>query len=524
MTIRSSSLAAGFWLLPLVWLWFALINYLRVEWALNPQYAYGSAVPFMCLFLLGRNLLQPESQIPLPATRAPRFPRTVIYGLLALVAGLYLPTRLLQEAVPTWRLVGWALAVEVIGITLILIRLSGFGARFSSFVFPIVYFLVAVPWPSVVEWPLIKYLTHLDVAITSELAGWCGIPALAHGNVIEVATGQVDIDEACSGIRSFQATLMISLFLGEWLRLRRGRRLLLVLAGFLLSLLFNLARLAVLVWVASRKGINAVDHWHDPTGVTILLGCFFGLWFLGHALAGKNSPTRVPAQSPPGEKWQWLTGNWLTGNVTPVLTLAAWILFVETGVEGWYAWHMARLPAAVVWSVNLPTQNPSYKELTIAPDQRRTLRYDDGRRAVWQEDNLKWELIYLHWLPGKAAIHLANYHTPKSCLTASGHDVGGGEEVVYLKVSGLELPFRFYQIKDSANPVFVAYCLWDDRAVDRNFSAVPFTWGGRLGAILGGQRNPGQRSIEIALTGAGDLPGAQVEVKKLLAKIIQPGG
>src|ERR1035441_9312898 len=36
------------------WLWFTLINPLRVEWSVNPQYAYGWAVPYLCLYLLWR--------------------------------------------------------------------------------------------------------------------------------------------------------------------------------------------------------------------------------------------------------------------------------------------------------------------------------------------------------------------------------------------------------------------------------------------------------------------------------------
>ena len=64
----------------------------------------------------------------------------------------------------------------------------------------------------------------------------------------------VGIDEACSGIRSFQASLMISLFLGEYYSLVRLRRVLCVLAGFALALLLNLARLSVLAWVAASQG------------------------------------------------------------------------------------------------------------------------------------------------------------------------------------------------------------------------------------------------------------------------------
>ena len=41
-------------LLPLAYLWFQLINNLRVEWTTNPQYAYGWLVPFLCIGLLVR--------------------------------------------------------------------------------------------------------------------------------------------------------------------------------------------------------------------------------------------------------------------------------------------------------------------------------------------------------------------------------------------------------------------------------------------------------------------------------------
>ena len=38
--------------LPLGYAWFVLINHLRIEWTLNPQYTYGWAVPFLCAYLI----------------------------------------------------------------------------------------------------------------------------------------------------------------------------------------------------------------------------------------------------------------------------------------------------------------------------------------------------------------------------------------------------------------------------------------------------------------------------------------
>ena len=100
-----------------------------------------------------------------------------------------------------------------------------------------------------------------------------------------VPVGGVGIDEACSGIRSFQATLMISLFLGELYALSVRRRALCVLAGFGLAFVFNVGRTLLLTEVASAKGIGAIASWHDPAGVTILVACFLSVWALARLLA-----------------------------------------------------------------------------------------------------------------------------------------------------------------------------------------------------------------------------------------------
>ena len=76
---------------------------------------------------------------------------------------------------------------------------------------------------------------------------------MQHGNTIEISAGVVGIDEACSGIRSFQATLMISLFLGELYRLSPLRRTILCLSGFAMSFLFNLGRTLLLTGCSGAR-------------------------------------------------------------------------------------------------------------------------------------------------------------------------------------------------------------------------------------------------------------------------------
>jgi exosortase len=515
------------WLLLAVflgWLWAVLINHLRVEWTLNAQYGYGWAVPFLCAYLLWKKFL-PTASVQDPVahsslTATPRLPFAICYLLLALGALLYAPTRLVEQANPDWRLVSWALALEVVGLTLLLIYLVGGGLWLKRLAFPVVYFLVAVPWPTLVEAPVIQGLTRADASVTVEFMGWLGIPALPHGNVIEVATGEVGIDEACSGIRSFQATLMLSLFLGELYQLTLLRRLGLVASGFALSFVFNLARMSVLVWVAAHHGVGAIAQWHDPTGITILLACFFALWGLCLWLAGgkQKAESRKQKAEVVGE---------FPLSTFPISVLAfalvLWLAAVEISVSGWYRWHEARVPPAAQWTVAWPTNNPTCKLAGLPADTRRILRYDEGQSVRWEADGLNWQAIFLRWNPGQTALHLAQNHTPQGCLTAAGNTVTTISNRVWLAVAGLQLPFTVYVLEHTSPPVFVFYCLWDDRASAQGRGALSLNYGNRLTPVRQGLRNPGQRSLELVLSGNLDRAQAEAAVQNLLPQIIRSG-
>ncbi|MEY2530252.1 MAG: hypothetical protein QOI96_337, partial [Verrucomicrobiota bacterium] len=199
------------WLVVLVvfgLVWFELINQLKAEWWLNPQYNYGLIVPLLALYLFWKRWRdRPPPAIPTTAT--------VPIALILFGAALFLPIRFVAEANPDWRLLSWGLAVVVVTISLAFVYLSGGRAWLRHFAFPILFFLVAVPWPVRIEQIVIQDLMRVVTAINVTFLQLAGVPALQHGNVIEVGTGFIGIEEACSGVRSIQATLMVSLFLGE---------------------------------------------------------------------------------------------------------------------------------------------------------------------------------------------------------------------------------------------------------------------------------------------------------------------
>ncbi len=518
-------------LLTLVWLWFILIDHLRVEWTLNPQYSYGAVVPFLCLYLLWRRSRGAEGG------GRREIPVSIVYVLVALCALFYAPTRLIQLANPDWRLVSWMLAIEVIGFTLLMIYFA-YGSRvLARFAFPICYFLVAVPWPTLIEAPLIQGLTRLDTKAAVELLGCFGIPAMQHGNVIEVAAGMVGIDEACSGIRSFQATLMISLFLGELYRLGFGRRLLFVLGGFLMAFGFNVVRTFLLTWVAASRGMTAIASWHDPAGVTILVACFICLWFVavwmgrgeraedgGRKTEETAESRKQKAESKNDQSYFSVSAFQLSAlkNVRSLsIALLAWFVLIEAGVVWWYRSHEARVQLAAQWTIVWPVDNPTFKELPLPKVARQILRYDEGRSAAWQEGNLAWQAAFLRSKPGRTAVHLAQNHTPDVCLSAAGHTLKSISAQEWFDVNGLRMPFSFNEVTDVPRPVFVFYCLWNDRANAQGFETMLLTYGNRLAPVLAGLRNPGQRSLEIAVAGLDSPDQARAELRRELQKLVR---
>src|SRR5439155_24980111 len=99
--------------------------------------------------------------------------------------------------------------------------------------------------------------------IASETLNLCGVPAPLEGSVIRVNTGLVGVNEACSGVRSLQTSLMIGLLFGEVKRLSISRRMLLVCAAVAGALVANCVRTFFLVWNAATRRLPSAGHWHD---------------------------------------------------------------------------------------------------------------------------------------------------------------------------------------------------------------------------------------------------------------------
>src|SRR5436853_543098 len=91
--VSEASVKRTGWLIPIVvfgLLWFELINQLKPEWWLNPQYNYGLIVPLLALYLFWKRWRVRPTPAPPAATTFP-------IPLMLLCAALALPIRFLGE-------------------------------------------------------------------------------------------------------------------------------------------------------------------------------------------------------------------------------------------------------------------------------------------------------------------------------------------------------------------------------------------------------------------------------------------
>ena len=251
---------------------------LQFQWRAQEEYRFGYLVVVLVAFLVwDRWDSRPQGDIPVATWRA--WGWSLIGFPLVLVAELYRYALARSPASATALSLG----------TLCFIRaaiLQQWGPQtLRHFRFPILFALIAVPIPGVLWSPVVFGLKGLVTFVNVELLNLLGIPALQQGSVIQLPNCRVGVDEACSGIRSLQSSLMMALFIGDQSLRQVGLRWLLVGGAVGWAVVGNIGRSLYLSLTAHRHGAEALDAVHDTAGWSVLVVTLVGLGVMALALA-----------------------------------------------------------------------------------------------------------------------------------------------------------------------------------------------------------------------------------------------
>jgi exosortase len=139
------------------------------------------------------------------------------------------------------------------------------------FVFPVLVWLVSAPMVSVIEQQLNLFLLNKVVTVVAFVFDVLGLPIEQQGNVLALPTGNVGVEDACSGIRSLTACLFAGSFLSAVFLEEIWKKIALVVAAMGFAFFTNLLRSLFLTGWAYRNGPHAIEGTvHDIAGYAVL--------------------------------------------------------------------------------------------------------------------------------------------------------------------------------------------------------------------------------------------------------------
>ena len=461
--------------------WSVNVWQLHFEWSVNEQYSYGFFVPLLALYLA--YLRQETAPPPMEAKSG------IASGLLTLsLLGTYM-TMIAFPANGDWRVLHMAQWAWSSIATMAILYARGGWSFARHFLFPIVFMAVAVPWPRFLEKFLINGLMEYVAAGTVEIFNFCGYYAHQQANAILLPTGTVNIAEACSGVRSFQSTLMGGLFLGEMFSLRYGARFFLVILACGLAFLLNVARTFWLTYVAYMQGVEHVHAWHDPAGYLIFFVSFSILFML--AWFFYRTKPALPKTHVSNVAYENLGLNKVMALLIGGLVIASMPLSYA-----WYDFRSDEMTHQPSWDMNWDKVSLNVQVDPLEHALQSILFTDKGLKIQWTEDDVGNWLVYdMHWVTPEGG-QISGLHNPGNCLTSVGWHLKETYEVFPWIKDGVTLMVAPFAFELKGQVVYVFDIQWDPSGYPYHETQGLRIYKDRFLDIWNGNRKPNKRVIE----------------------------
>ncbi len=390
------------------------------EWRQNPDLSHAFFVPLIFGLLVWESRRHGTPRWVPPG----RLPALAVAGILTLgfvffaLAGLFAATLAWTHAMVSCLLAA-ALGCFLFAGLLILadVRLRIVPFNWISLTAIFLWLLVA-PLPDGTYARLTLGLQQWVTGSVLQTLHLLGVPARQHGNVIELATTTVGVEEACSGIRSLISCVFAGFFFAGWLVRRPVGRLVLIAAAPLLALGMNFLRSLTLTLLANA-GKDIGGFWHDATGFAILGVTAAVLAGLAILLETKEPATVGSSALPPAGMPRWSL-RFLWTAVAASLALGVFYLTSARppSRQGQTPPNLASLLPirAAGWEVMTPNDLYQFADiLQTSHLMERSYLRSNGPGQLTQ-----LTVYVAYWAPGQTSVSRVASHTPDACWPGSG--------------------------------------------------------------------------------------------------------
>ncbi len=217
-------------LLLIAWLYASILARLFLQWVgpnRDPNFEHGIFVPLFALFVLWQDRKKLKAIASTPSWAGLPL---VALGLLLLVLGV-LGAELFFSRV--------SLLILLAGL---IILLQGW-TFFRAVLFPWAFLILMIPIPTLIISRVTFPLQLLASRLATLLLQLAGVPVLRQGNVIVLAAMQLDVAEACSGIRSLLTLVTLAIIYGYLMETRMWVRVALAVSAVPIAVAANSFRI-----------------------------------------------------------------------------------------------------------------------------------------------------------------------------------------------------------------------------------------------------------------------------------------
>lgn len=199
------------------------------QWSSNETYSHGFFVPVISLYLIWERREQLQKM----------HLRGSWWGFAVVFIGLGL--FFVGEFATLYVVINLALLVVLVGLTLAAIGVAGV----REIAFPLFYLFMMIPLPNFLYQGLSAWLQMVSSKLGVGCLQFVGVTAFREGNVIDLGPIQLQVVEACSGLRYLFPLAALALICAYLFRDKMWKRVFLVLSSFPISVLLNGFRIGI---------------------------------------------------------------------------------------------------------------------------------------------------------------------------------------------------------------------------------------------------------------------------------------
>lgn len=371
-------------------------------WWTNDDYSYGFLVPLISIYLFYER-------------------RKILINIFIINYWKILPFLIFFIIISLYGILGSSgnVSMPSVPILIILFTLFCFGKDTLKKLFlPIAFLIFMTPVPDVIE----RTIGIVLKSISTNLGGWIirtvGISIHISGNIIDLGTTQLQVVDACSGMRYLFALLALGVLYAYFFEHLLWKRVVSVIITIPISILTNAIRVGITGVLASKYGNKvAEDFFHGFSGWAIFMIAFGFLFVFGKILKLLTPKIVVSIKD---EKEFLNYTNQTKKNINPAFFTSVILL----AIVAIFTWGTKALPPFKLNGgiANFPLDFKEWQGRSeyVDPDIIIRSGAEESFSGVYRNNDNDEVLLYIGY---RSTAFLANenfFHSPTVCLPAAG--------------------------------------------------------------------------------------------------------